>query len=1558
MARSPSRRIASVLLFLLAALALLLFDAWAFLRSSWGARILASQVEGRISDAIDGTIRIGRLGTFGAVGFRLEHVIVLDPLDEPTIAVEDLRVQLDPWRLLAGELNADIRIRGGRVAIVEIERLDDVNIGLAFQPEEPQPEGPKERRVGPPPPLPPDPPVPIVLRSLRIDDTAFLLAERHGAPPQVLVRDITIRADGHWNDRRAVTDLVLAARTLAPVAAPLAVEVRAAFAESWLDALGVEVALGETRVSARGRGEMRALEGRVLLDGTVGARQAQALGIPLARDVDFDADVWLGRSRSSVGLRASTEPGGVLAVDGWYLPGRGSFFAQLVLASLDPSAWLLDGPAGRMSGSARAVGTLLPAPRFDVGLHLQRGELLGEAVGPVAIAGTLEGDALRLDPSTLELPGGALRLQGRAAPDALAIDGALDARDLAAAARFAARLLHRAPLPVAGRGRADFRLRGTVDRPRLAASVDVPRFTWGGVTARGIDLEGSFRLGPDDLPAGRLQGTVARLQTARSEARAISIDASRDAYGAFSLDAAASTRTPAQRRAARIRLGAGGEIGPDRARIERFRLDFPQGSLVSEGSSTLDFGAGDFHVEGLVLRQRGGGSLHASGGLEGQRLAASVQGRGLLLERLPQSLLPADLSGRLSIDAEVGGTLRAPEGRVHFQLDRAAVDRLRDLAAKGDVHLGGGRIDADVEAALGGVGLVVGSYAGPLDVMGAAPGAPVDLDLAVGPIDLAGLGRALGAQLPEARLLGRITGGGAIGAPDLELQWLVSDFRIPEAPELPLLASRGRGSLHGGMAKVEMEAFAADTRILEIEAYAPLDLRRFRRDPGAAVDRMLRSSRSRAVGMIRGLDLEVIGALLDEPRLAGAIVAAFDVQGPIVDPRGTFRLEARGGPVGPIRRLDLVTLVELLPDRSRLVAGIEVDEQPPAEIRALVQAPPRAFIDGTAPPSTPAELFIDVPGIELGRLGGLASRPQIRALVTGAAGESPLLSGTLAARGAFRGTLADLPGELRIVAEDLSVRGVPLGGAELLVEQGASVSAWLAAIDPRAGTLSVRASLDGAVSPLGLARRGEALFRAMRARVEAQGSGLDLAPLALVSSINRAFGRADLEARAEGPLFALEPVGRLQVRDGAIELVGGPRYQEIAVDAEMSGERLVTARLEARAPGRGRLAAAGRLQRTAGPNPFRFEVEADEFPIGGPGGVSARVSGEGLLEGTADLDAGVRGSLQVPQARIRLPRTPPRGLQSVSRIDDVVIVTGPEAYLRARRTARAEAERALPLELRIDAPRRIFVSGEDVEAELGAELRVWRPPSGELLAAGTVRAIRGRARVLGRSFELENATALWGGGPLANPSLSLTARYGAADVTAWVDVTGTAERPEISLRSDPPLPESQIALLIASGRTDVATGRITDQTAAAEVSAQGAAVSVAGSFAAQQLRQAIGPRLPLDVLTLETAGEGTRIEAGTYVSERLYLGYLRNFLPDQDENANEVRAEYELSRTLSLETRFGDRGAAGVDLVWEKRIATPAQQRARRAAREAAAGEREVEPGADRPAAFEPEGER
>ncbi|HEY0839105.1 MAG TPA: translocation/assembly module TamB domain-containing protein, partial [Vulgatibacter sp.] len=251
------------------------------------------------------------------------------------------------------------------------------------------------------------------------------------------------------------------------------------------------------------------------------------------------------------------------------------------------------------------------------------------------------------------------------------------------------------------------------------------------------------------------------------------------------------------------------------------------------------------------------------------------------------------------------------------------------------------------------------------------------------------------------------------------------------------------------------------------------------------------------------------------------------------------------------------------------------------------------------------------------------------------------------------------------------------------------------------------------------------------------------------------------------------------------------------------------------------------------------------------------------------------------------------------------------------------------------APRDVLITGTDVELAARADVTFARAADGALSASGDARTTRGEVRVAGRTFVVEHAVLRWTGGLPNNPHIDATARYDAPQATAWADIGGTAKEPSIHLRSEPPLSESQIVMLVVSGRAQTPGVMPMEREPMGREgqAGQGAAASLAGAAVSQKLRQALGPRVPIQITTSQTSTGQTVVEAGTYVARNLYVGFVRNFLAEPGENSNEVRAQYELSRTVGIQTRFGDAGNGGVEVVWEKLIATPAQQRARKLSR-------------------------
>jgi translocation and assembly module TamB len=153
-------------------------------------------------------------------------------------------------------------------------------------------------------------------------------------------------------------------------------------------------------------------------------------------------------------------------------------------------------------------------------------------------------------------------------------------------------------------------------------------------------------------------------------------------------------------------------------------------------------------------------------------------------------------------------------------------------------------------------------------------------------------------------------------------------------------------------------------------------------------------------------------------------------------------------------------------------------------------------------------------------------------------------------------------------------------------------------------------------------------------------------------------------------------------------------------------------------------------------------------------------------------------------------------------------------------------------------------------------------------------------------------------------------------VTVYLTIRGQGKDVTLHVSSEPALSESQIYTLLA-------TGRITLKRGSGAAMSGGQAASIIGSLAASQLKKSLASKLPLDVLSIEAGEEGlqgSKLEAGTYVTDKIYVGYTGRLGADRSkgENANAVKLEYQVSPHWSLEVEYGDARAGGADLIWSK----------------------------------------
>jgi translocation and assembly module TamB len=283
----------------------------------------------------------------------------------------------------------------------------------------------------------------------------------------------------------------------------------------------------------------------------------------------------------------------------------------------------------------------------------------------------------------------------------------------------------------------------------------------------------------------------------------------------------------------------------------------------------------------------------------------------------------------------------------------------------------------------------------------------------------------------------------------------------------------------------------------------------------------------------------------------------------------------------------------------------------------------------------------------------------------------------------------------------------------------------------------------------------------------------------------------------------------------------------------------------------------------------------------------------------------------VPRGTIRLPKKQPRPLHPL--VDRKDIVIGRPDEKRAGARARGEGDSGLALVVHVVVPRQLFLKSEDprMDIELKADV-TYETSAGEDYARGYVETVRGTVEpIAGRTFTIERGRIQFTGGPPSAATLDFEARWENPAAVVTAKVTGSKDRPEITLTSEPPMEEAQIALLIATGQRELKPGT----SAAGTLSGAEAGKAALGALATTAFRDLIANKLPIDTFSLDSGA----IRAGKYWTDKFYVGYVRRFDADpaKGENPDEVRIEYHITPRWNFESRYGT-AQAGASLIWSK----------------------------------------
>jgi translocation and assembly module TamB len=283
------------------------------------------------------------------------------------------------------------------------------------------------------------------------------------------------------------------------------------------------------------------------------------------------------------------------------------------------------------------------------------------------------------------------------------------------------------------------------------------------------------------------------------------------------------------------------------------------------------------------------------------------------------------------------------------------------------------------------------------------------------------------------------------------------------------------------------------------------------------------------------------------------------------------------------------------------------------------------------------------------------------------------------------------------------------------------------------------------------------------------------------------------------------------------------------------------------------------------------------------------------------------GEVTIPRAEVNLQKLPQDEPPGVS--PDVVVLRDGKEVVRAEAAAGFPISAAITVKL----GDKIAIQGYGLDATVSGQLDVRESPGMPTTGSGML-SVAGRYKAYGQDLTIKDGRLLFAGTPLDNPRLAIVAMREINDkLSTGLRIAGSAQRPIITVISDPNVGEADALSYLVTGRSlnevGTASGGSQDALASATRSLEGAGAGL--------VAKRIGQRLGLDEAGVEENEMigGSALTIGEYLSPRLYLSYGVGLF----EPGEVIALRYKLSDDIGVKVQRGsEETRAGVEYRIER----------------------------------------
>ncbi|MBZ9647354.1 translocation/assembly module TamB domain-containing protein [Sphingobium sp. 3R8] len=371
----------------------------------------------------------------------------------------------------------------------------------------------------------------------------------------------------------------------------------------------------------------------------------------------------------------------------------------------------------------------------------------------------------------------------------------------------------------------------------------------------------------------------------------------------------------------------------------------------------------------------------------------------------------------------------------------------------------------------------------------------------------------------------------------------------------------------------------------------------------------------------------------------------------------------------------------------------------------------------------------------------------------------------------------------------------------------------------------------------------------------------------------------------------------------------GTRVTQMKLDGRFTNDHLEIRDFSGRA-GDGTVQASGNVGLAAASGfPMDIAVKLNRARLARSEAITSVVSGTINISNNPANGGLIKGDLNLPETRYKVAwqgGTEIRQLAGVRRKGE-----GGDALdqrLAARKAAAAKPA-DWKLDIRVKADNEIYVTGMGLDSEWKTNMRITGTTANPRII-GKIEVIRGRYSFSGHQFDLEQGVITFNG-PMMNPILAIKAQTRIDTVTAGIQVTGSAQQPDIAFISTPTLPQDEILSRILFG--DNVANLSPMQAVQLAAALNGLRGGSGGLNPMGKLQGASG----IDRIGIvggdDTTGRGTSLAVGQHISNNIYVEVITD-----SKGFTATQLEIALSKTLSLLSKTGTNAGSSANLRYSK----------------------------------------